>query len=102
MMKKIGLIFVMLVTFISHNNSIAQYTQQGNKLVTMGVMGQILFGQSVAISADGNTAIIGGPYDNNMYGASWIFIRSGETWTQQGNKLTGNDTISNFAMQGNS
>ena len=44
---------------------------------------------SVALSADGNTALIGGPGDNGGTGAAWVFTRSGSTWTQQGAKLTG-------------
>ncbi len=46
------------------------------------------FGQSVAMSADGNTALIGGPVDANGRGAVWAFIRSGATWSQDGPKLT--------------
>ncbi|SPF52978.1 conserved exported hypothetical protein [Candidatus Sulfopaludibacter sp. SbA4] len=45
-------------------------------------------GWSVAISGDGNTAAITGPFDNNSQGAIWIFTRSGSTWSQQGGKLT--------------
>ena len=47
------------------------------------------FGSGVALSADGNTALIGGPSDNSGAGAAWVFTRSGATWTQQGAKLTG-------------
>jgi hypothetical protein len=47
------------------------------------------FGRSVALSGDGNTALIGGPGDNKGVGATWVFTRSGSTWTQQGEKLTG-------------
>ena len=43
----------------------------------------------MALSADGNTALIGGPGDNGWVGAAWVFTRSGSTWTQQGSKLTG-------------
>ena len=42
------------------------------------------FGASVALSADGNTALIGGYGDNSNTGAAWVFTRSGSTWTQQG------------------
>ena len=48
-----------------------------------------MFGYDVALSADGNTALIGGPSDNSDRGAAWVFTRSGATWTQQGGKLTG-------------
>jgi hypothetical protein len=43
----------------------------------------------VAVSADGNTAVVGGPDDNSKAGAVWVFTRSGTTWTQQGDKLVG-------------
>jgi hypothetical protein len=46
-------------------------------------------GYSVALSHDGNTAIVGGILDNDNIGASWIFTRNGQTWTQQGKKLVG-------------
>ena len=65
------------------------WTQQGTKLTGSGESGAGQFGGNVALSSDGNTALIGGPYDNNSVGASWVFTRSGSTWTQQGEKLTG-------------
>ncbi len=46
-------------------------------------------GWSVALSADGNTAIVGGPYANSYAGAAWIYTRSGGVWAQQGNTLVG-------------
>jgi hypothetical protein len=49
------------------------------------------FGYSVALSADGNTALISGPNDNLDTGAAWVFTRSDATWTQHGPKLTAND-----------
>jgi hypothetical protein len=64
------------------------WTQQGEKLVAAGESGEGGFGSSVALSADGNTALIGAPYDSRDAGAAWVFTRSGSTWTQ-GNKLTG-------------
>jgi hypothetical protein len=63
-------------------------TQQGNKLVGTGAVGSPAQGYSVSISADGNTAIVGG-YNDNIDGAAWVYIRSGGVWTQQGNKLVG-------------
>jgi hypothetical protein len=68
------------------------WTQQGNKLIgTTSEYGGGLWSQgaSVALSADGNTAIVGGPSDNGTTGAAWVFTRSGAVWTQQGNKLVG-------------
>ncbi|MCA6471813.1 MAG: IPT/TIG domain-containing protein, partial [Chitinophagaceae bacterium] len=69
------------------------WTQQGNKLVGTGVAGFSRQGQSVSISADGNTAIVGGYTDNSSFGAAWIYTRSGGVWTQQGNKLVGTGAV---------
>jgi hypothetical protein len=50
------------------------WTQQGNKLVGTGAVGPpVAQGNSVALSGDGNTAIVGGPSDNNSAGAAWVF-----------------------------
>ena len=79
--------------------------QQGNKLVASDAYnsnGWILEGQSVAVSADGNTAVVGGNGDNGFTGAVWIFTRSGGVWTQQGNKLVGTGIGPGSAEQGNS
>lgn len=69
------------------------WTQQGPKLVGNGYVGQPYQGYSVAISSSGNSAIIGGSFDNGNIGAVWFFARSGGVWTQQGAKLKGNDYI---------
>ena len=65
------------------------WTQQGAKLVGSGATGIAGQGVGVALSADGNTALIGGYQDNGGIGAAWVFTRSGSTWTQQGAKLVG-------------
>jgi hypothetical protein len=81
------------------------WTQQGNKLVGNGVVGLANQGWSVALSADGNTAIVGGPYDNYDsscgcgVGAAWVFTRSNGVWTQQGSKLVGSGAVGQ-AQQG--
>jgi hypothetical protein len=69
------------------------WTQQGNKLVGSGAAGLAFQGYSVALSADGNTAIVGGIFDNNQVGAAWIWTRSAGVWAQQGNKLVGSIAI---------
>jgi len=76
-------------------------TQQGNKLTGSGNVSPSQQGYSVAVSADGNTAAVGAPNDNSGVGATWVFVRSGTTWTQQGSKLVGNGTVGN-AGQGSS
>jgi hypothetical protein len=65
------------------------WTQQGSKLTGTSESGAGKFGSSVALSADGSTALIGGGGDASNLGAAWVFTRSGSTWTQQGAKLTG-------------
>jgi hypothetical protein len=56
----------------------------------LGAASKSLFGISVALSADGNTALIGGSADDNFAGAAWVFIRKNGSWTEQ-QKLTGNN-----------
>jgi len=79
---------------ITSNNS-APLAQQGGPLVGSGDSGSPSQGKSVAISADGNTAIVGGPQNNDAAisasdnGAVWIYARSGTTWSQQAGPLVG-------------
>jgi hypothetical protein len=56
-------------------------------------------GHSVALSEDGNTALIGGYRDNISLGAAWAFLRSGSTWSEQ-QKLVGTGSIEATAEQG--
>jgi uncharacterized repeat protein (TIGR01451 family) len=75
-----------------------QYVQQGSKLVGTGsvtgpILNSVAQGYSVSISADGNTAVIGGPYDNDFVGASWVFTRSAGVFSQQGPKLVGTGAV---------
>ena len=77
------------------------WTQQGSKLVGTGAVGPAQQGSSVALSADGNTAIVGGPLDNSNIGAAWVYTRSNGVWSQQGSKLVANDAVGN-ALQGRS
>jgi uncharacterized protein (TIGR03382 family) len=60
------------------------------------------FGHSVAISADGTTAIVGSPQENNGtnidHGAAFVYGRSGTTWTRQ-QKLVASDA-SEYAQFG--
>jgi phosphodiesterase/alkaline phosphatase D-like protein len=67
------------------------WTQQGGKLTGSGEEGEGQFGRSVALSSSGEAAVIGGPGDAGKVGAAWVFMRSGESWSQQGAKLTGTD-----------
>jgi hypothetical protein len=54
------------------------WSQQGSKLVGNGSDGKAAQGASVALSADGNTAIVGGAHDDSTAGAAWVFTRNGD------------------------
>jgi hypothetical protein len=56
------------------------WSRQGNKLVGTGASGRPEQGFSVALSADGSTAIAGGIADNRVTGAAWVHSSSGGVW----------------------
>jgi FG-GAP repeat protein len=62
------------------------WTRQGAALIGKHEVGAPHLGTAVALSGDGNIAVIGGPLDAGAKGAAWVFTRSGSTWTQ-GSKL---------------
>ncbi len=49
------------------------WLQQGPELDSTGTTGNSSRGLGVAISADGNTGIVGGPLDNGETGAVWFY-----------------------------
>jgi hypothetical protein len=52
------------------------WIEEGEKLRATDAIGANVFqGRSVALSADGNTALIGGDGDNEGAGAAWVFTR---------------------------
>ena len=56
------------------------------------------FGYAVAISQDGNTALVGAPQDDTLgknTGAAYVFTRTGVSWTRQA-KLMAYDPIPNM------
>ena len=57
------------------------------KLIPVGAVGAANAGYAVALSATGDTAIVGGWGDNSYVGATWVFTRNGGVWSQQGTKL---------------
>lgn len=82
--------------------------QQGGKLAASDNIGSSQQGCAIAISADGNTAAVGGYGDyqrtgavialgSTTQGAVWIYTRTGTTWTEQA-KLTENPGT--FALSG--
>jgi len=72
------------------------WMQQGPKLVGTGYVGSTQQGLSVALSGDGNTAIVGGPGDSGGAGAVWVYTRGSDgVWAQQGSKLFGTGAVGN-------
>jgi len=75
----------------------ASWSQQ-QKLIAADKSAADYFGFSVALSADGNTALIGTPYSDNSgiidSGAAYLFVRSGNSWSQQ-QKLIAADKTAN-------
>ena len=67
---------------------------EGTGEISLPANGGGYFAESVSLSGDGNTALIGAPGDNNAAGAAWVFTRSGSVWRQQGSKLVGDCTRS--------
>jgi gliding motility-associated-like protein len=69
----------------------ANWVQQGSVLSPPGGESGTLRGSTVALSADGNTAIVGeyGALTTHYPGAIWIYRRTGGIWALQGGKLRG-------------
>ena len=75
-----------------YTRSGSSWTQQA-KLTASDGSSYDLFGYSVSISSDGNTAIVGAHNDDDKgtnTGSAYIYTRSTTTWTQQA-KLTASD-----------
>ena len=77
---------------LDSDSAVVPFVQEGGKLVGTPSDGDSNQG-TVAVSADGNTAVVGGANDGQGTGAIWIFTRASGTWTQQGGKLVGNDEL---------
>lgn len=68
----------------------AEWVQQAKLTPDGSATPYVLFGWSVALSADGNTAAVGGladgttpeeGFEGEQRGAVWVFSRDGESWT---------------------
>ena len=66
----------------------ATWSDTGAPLVPAAGPDAAGFGTAVAVSADGAVALVGAPDADAGYGAAWLFVRSGGTWTQAA-RLTG-------------
>lgn len=83
-----------------YTSSNGVWSQQGTKLIASDAIGTSSQGRSVSLSANGNTLLVGGSYDNAHQGAAWVYTRAGATWSQQGNKLSGTGAVGAEVYQG--
>src|SRR5258707_1347498 len=98
-MRHSGAVIVFVcAALLSSYPALAQFTQEGPKLVGTGASPNAQQGFQVALAADGNTAIVGGRIDS-VDGAAWVWTKSGGVWSQQGAKLVGSGAVGN-AQQG--
>ena len=65
------------------------WSQQGPKIFIAGAFG---LGTSVALSFDGNTAIVAGSDDTGASSA-WVLVRANGGWSQQGGEFTRTDGV---------
>lgn len=75
-----------------------EWMQQAKLLASDG-MANDMFGNSVSVSADGSTAVVGAHQradKGNKSGAVYIFTRSGTAWSQQAKLLEPDGRASNF------
>ncbi|NWJ98775.1 MAG: Ig-like domain repeat protein [Chloroflexi bacterium] len=80
------------------------WSQQGSALIASNGEANDYFGTAVALSSDGNTALIGA-YNKTItgtngisktnQGAAYIFVRTNGSWSQQGSALTSSDGAAN-------
>ena len=91
--KPLMIAAVLLWCSFTASASPAPSYQQGVKLIGTGAVGAVYQGWSVALSADGNTAVVGGYGDNGFAGAAWVYTRSGGVWSQQGAKLVDRKSV---------
>ena len=81
---------------LKRNGAFGQtYSQLNTQLIGTGGVGNGNQGQSVALSGDGLTLIVGAPYDNVNNGAVWVWNRdtSGNPFYQYGPKVVGTGNI---------
>ncbi len=82
--------------FVRDPGGTGTWTQQA-KLTAMDAAASDLFG--IAVSLDGDTAIVGAVGDNSSAGSAYVFVRSAGLWTQQF-KLTASDAAAGDGFGG--
>lgn len=72
--------------------------QIGNKILP-AIVGNANVGNSVAVSEDGTTMVVGAPLNNGGEGGVWVYRLSGGVWSLESSKLLGTGAVGN-AQQG--
>jgi hypothetical protein len=67
-------VLISAALLFSSQLALAQFSQQ-RKLVSTEAINESHQGDSVSLSSDGNTAIVGGPSDGGEIGAAWVYVR---------------------------
>ena len=67
-------LLVIVSLLFSSQLALAQPSTQQQKLVANNAIGAAVQGASVALSADGTTALAGGTGDKGGAGAAWVFV----------------------------
>jgi hypothetical protein len=67
------------------------WSQQPGRLTAAEENAHGHFGVAVALSADGQTAVVGGPADHSHRGSAWVFTNGGAGWAETA-KLVGTGT----------
>ena len=87
-MRKINNLFLIACLMMFSSQAYAQITEF--KLTASDAAASDNFGRSVSISGD--YAIVGASYDDKGRGSAYIFVRDGQSWTEQA-KLTESGTF---------
>ncbi|MEO8112623.1 MAG: hypothetical protein ABI594_21420, partial [Ginsengibacter sp.] len=94
--KKVGLIIIIFSLMGCKKNSGEGVIPPGDPMSPTKQSGRIyesdnnqgFFGYDLAISADGNTAVVGSPAADNNAGKVYIYVRNNNSWALQAS-LTG-------------
>jgi hypothetical protein len=76
-------------TFARSSTTSTIWFQTGSTYTPSNANGAAAFGYSVSLSQDGSTLAVGGPYDNNNIGATWIYVNYGTGFFSYQAKLIG-------------
>ncbi len=92
MRHPIALIVLVCATLLSARPALAQFSQQGPKLVGTGAVGSASQGTPCPSPPTATRPSSEGP-PTTVAGAAWVWTRSGGVWTQQGPKLVGSGAV---------